>query len=161
MKAPCFDYARPETLAAVLALLAEHGDAAAVLAGGQSLMPMLNLRMTQPGLLVDINRIAGLDAIGVAGDTLVIGSRARHRDVLNSPLVAAHAPLLAEALAQVAHAAIRNRGTIGGSLALADPAAELPACAVCLGATIVTASIGGERSAPGDRQGVGGESPLR
>lgn len=150
MKAPLFDYARPETLAAALSLLAVHGDAAAVLAGGQSLMPMLNLRMAQPGILLDINRIAGLDEIGVTGEHLVIGACARHRDVLRSPLVVTHAPLLAEALAYVAHAAIRNRGTIGGSLALADPAAELPACAVCLGAKIVTASIGGERTHAAD-----------
>lgn len=146
MKAPLFDYARPDTLAGALALLAEHGDAAAILAGGQSLMPMLNLRMAQPRMLLDINRIDGLDAIVVDGDRLVIGALARHRDVLASPLVAAHASLLTDALGHVAHAAIRNRGTFGGSLALADPAAELPACAICLGATIVTASVDGERT---------------
>ena len=113
-------------------------------------MPMLNFRLTQPGLLIDINRIAGLDGIMVGDDRLVIGTRARHRDVLNSPLVQMHAPLLSEALGHVAHAAIRNRGTFGGSLALADPAAELPACAVCLGATIVTASVAGERAHPAE-----------
>ena len=148
MKAPRFDYARPDTLPAALALLAEHGDAAAVLAGGQSLMPMLNLRMTAPALLIDINRIAGLDGIALQEGRLVIGARTRHCEVIRSPLVAAHAPLLAEALGHVAHAAIRNRGTLGGSLALADPAAELPACAVCLNATIVTASAAGERAHP-------------
>ena len=146
MKAPRFEYARPDTLAAALALLAEHGDAASVLAGGQSLMPMLNLRMAAPALLIDINRIAGLEEIALQGDRLVIGARARHCDVMRSPLVRTHAPLLAQALGYVAHAAIRNRGTLGGSLALADPAAELPACAVCLGATIVTASAAGERA---------------
>ena len=139
MKPPRFDYARPDTLGAALAMLAQHGDGAAVLAGGQSLMPMLNLRMTQPALLLDINRIPGLDAITAHEGGLTIGARARHAAVLASPLVRAHAPLLTEALGHVAHAAIRNRGTLGGSLALADPAAELPACAVCLGATIVTA----------------------
>ena len=145
MKAPRFEYARPETLEAALALLAEHGEAAAVLAGGQSLMPMLNLRMTQPGLVLDINRIPALDAITEHGDGLTIGARARHAAVLDSQLVHARAPLLSQALGHVAHAAIRNRGTFGGSLALADPAAELPACTVCLGATIVTVSTAGER----------------
>jgi carbon-monoxide dehydrogenase medium subunit len=146
MKAPRFAYARPETLPEALALLAKHGSEAAILAGGQSLMPMLALRMTQPGLLIDINRIAGLDGITVCDTTLVLGARMRHAAALGSPLVRTHAPLLVQALAHVAHPAIRNRGTFGGSLALADPAAELPACAVCLGARIVTASQRGEQS---------------
>ena len=145
MKAPAFAYARPDTLAEALGLLARHGADAAVLAGGQSLMPMMNLRMAQPRLLVDINRIPGLDGIEADGDGLRIGARARHASVAASPLVRTRAPLLAEALSYVAHATIRNRGTIGGSLALADPAAELPACAVCLSAGIVLASIAGER----------------
>ncbi len=145
MKAPRFDYARPSTVEVALELLAEHGDAAAVLAGGQSLMPLLNLRMAAPGLLVDINRMAGLDGIGAEGDGLVIGAMARHTDVMAHPLVAARAPLLVQALGHVAHAAIRNRGTLGGSLALADPASELPACMVCLGARIVTRSLAGKR----------------
>jgi aerobic carbon-monoxide dehydrogenase medium subunit len=145
VKTPRFAYARPETLPETLRLLAEYGSAAAILAGGQSLMPMLALRMAQPDLLIDINRIAGLDGVVLRDDTLVLGARARHAAVLGSPLVRTHAPLLAEALAHVAHPAIRNRGTFGGSLALADPSAELPACAVCLGARIVTASLEGER----------------
>jgi carbon-monoxide dehydrogenase medium subunit len=116
-----------------------------VLAGGQSLMPMLNLRMARPALLLDINRIPGLDAITLSDGVLTIGARARHAAVLASPLVLRAAPLLAQALAHVAHPAIRNRGTLGGSLALADPAAEMPACMACLGATVVAASARGER----------------
>ena len=150
MKTPRFAYARPETLPEALALLAKHGSEAAILAGGQSLMPMLALRMAQPRLLIDINRIAGLDSIELQGATLVVGTRARHASVLGSPLVRTHTPLLTQGLAHVAHPAIRNRGTFGGSLALADPAAELPACAVCLGARIVTASQRGEQSHAAD-----------
>jgi carbon-monoxide dehydrogenase medium subunit len=145
MKPARFDYARPDTLDGALAILAEQGAEAAILAGGQSLMPMLNLRMARPGMLVDINRIPGLDAITLANGILTIGARARHADVLASPLVQQAAPLLAQALHHVAHPAIRNRGTLGGSLGLADPAAEMPACVTCLGATIVTASARGER----------------
>lgn len=144
MKPARFDYRRPESVPEALALLAQ--PEAAVLSGGQSLMPMLNLRVARPAMLVDINRIAGLDAIALEGGVLRIGARARHAAVLASPLVAQAAPLLAQALPHVAHAAIRNRGTHGGSLALADPAAEMPACAVCLDATLVAASAArGER----------------
>jgi carbon-monoxide dehydrogenase medium subunit len=145
MKAPAFAYVRPDTLAAVLDLLARHGEDAAVLAGGQSLMPMMNLRMTQPRLLVDINRIPGLDGIEADGAGLRIGALARHAGVAASSLARTRAPLVVEALGHVAHAAIRNRGTIGGSLVLSDPAAELPACAVCLSAGVVLASAAGER----------------
>jgi len=146
MKPARFDYARPATLAEALALLAQPD--AAVLAGGQSLMPMMNLRVARPALLVDINRLPGLGEITLAGGTLRIGALARHAEVLASPLVAQAAPLLPQALAQVAHAAIRNRGTLGGSLSLADPAAELPACMLALDATFVVASARGERRIP-------------
>jgi len=148
MKPALFSYARPETLAEALSLLAEHGSDAAVLAGGQSLMPMLNLRFARPAHLIDIKRVPGLDRIAVEDGKLVIGALTRHVDVLVSALVREHAPLLGMALAHVAHAAIRNRGTFGGCLALADPAAELPACAVCLDAEIIIASAGGERRTP-------------
>ena len=145
MKPARFDYARPTTLAEALALLAQPDTA--VLAGGQSLMPMMNLRVARPALLVDINRLP-LAGITLAGGTLRIGALARHAEVLASPLVAQAAPLLPQALALVAHAAIRNRGTLGGSLSLADPAAELPACMLALDATFVVASAQGERRIP-------------
>ena len=137
-----FDYARPATLAEALALLARHGEDATPLAGGQSLMPMLAMRVARPALLVDLNRLPGLDTIARQGGALQIGALARHAAVLAHPLAP---PLLALALRHVAHPAIRNRGTLGGSLALADPAAEMPACMLALDATIVLASAQGER----------------
>lgn len=143
-----FAYARPTTLEEALGILARAGEDAAPLAGGQSLVPMMAMRVARPALLVDLNRVAGLDAIALEGGVLRIGAMARHAAVLAHPLVAAGAPLLSRALEEVAHPAIRNRGTLGGSLALADPAAELPACMVALDATIVLASAGGERRVP-------------
>lgn len=145
MKPVRFSYVRPQTLSEVLALLAEHGSNAYVLAGGQSLMPMLNFRLARPALLVDINAIPELSKIIREDDRICIGATARHNEVLRSSLVSDALPLLTQALPLVAHEAIRNRGTLGGSLALADPAAELPACAVCLGAEIIVASERGER----------------
>ena len=148
MKPARFEYSRPLNLADALDLLARHGTDASILAGGQSLMPMLNLRMSQPAILIDINAIAGLDAIERRGDRIVIGGRARHNDVLHSPLLAETNSLLLRAMPFVAHAAIRNRGTLGGSLALADPAAEMPVCAVAVDADIVAVSVRGERLIP-------------
>lgn len=148
MKPAKFAYARPTTIDEALALLSQHSDDASVLAGGQTLIPMMNLRVASPLLLVDINAIAGLDDISASDTTLSIGARARHNDVLRSDLVRRHAPLVSDALRHVAHEAVRNRGTLGGSLALADPAAEMPACMVCLGAEIVLRSQQGERSVP-------------
>jgi carbon-monoxide dehydrogenase medium subunit len=129
-------------------LVADRGRDAAILAGGQSLIPMLNLRLAKPSLLIDIKRLSALDKIKLEQDRLIIGALTRHADVMRSEGVRARAPLLADALQHVAHPAVRNRGTFGGSLALADPAAELPACAVCLGADIVAASVRGERHIP-------------
>jgi aerobic carbon-monoxide dehydrogenase medium subunit len=140
-----FAYARPETLGEALALLTKYGSDAAILAGGQSLMPMLNLRMAKPAILIDINEIPGLDTIADCDNRIIVGGRVRHNNALRSPLLAASNSLLVDALRRVAHPAIRNRGTLGGSLALADPAAELPACAVCLGAEIEAVSQRGER----------------
>jgi aerobic carbon-monoxide dehydrogenase medium subunit len=145
MKASAFAYARATSLANALDLLATHGDRAKVLSGGQSLMPAMNLRLISPELIVDIGELAELRGIAVKGDTLVIGALTRHVDLLKSPDIARHAPLLADAIAHVAHPAIRNRGTIGGSLAHADPASELPACTLALGATIIVRGPGGER----------------
>ena len=145
MKAPRFAYARPASVAEALALLAEHKDEARVLAGGQSLVPMLNFRVAAPKVLVDINRIAGLSGIKVAKNHIRIGALTRHVELERSADVAHHLPLIASAMPHIAHPAIRNRGTFGGSCALADPAAELPACALALGATFVVAGRKGER----------------
>jgi carbon-monoxide dehydrogenase medium subunit len=145
MKAAAFAYARAKSIDDALQLLVAHGDRAKVLSGGQSLMPAMNLRLISPELVVDIGGISELRRIAVRDDILCIGALTRHVDLLRSPEIAAYAPLLAEAVAHVAHPAIRNRGTLGGSLAHADPAAELPACMLALDATIVVRGAGGER----------------
>jgi aerobic carbon-monoxide dehydrogenase medium subunit len=145
MKASAFNYTRAASVTNALELLAAHGDRAKVLSGGQSLMPAMNLRLICPELVVDIGGIGELRGIAVAGDALVVGALTRHVDLARSPEIAAHAPLLTEAVAHVAHPAIRNRGTIGGSLAHADPASELPACMLALDATIVVRGQAGER----------------
>ena len=145
MKAAAFAYARATSVVNALELLEAHGDKAKVLSGGQSLMPAMNLRLISPELIVDIGELAELRGIAVNGNALRIGALTRHVDLQRSPEVAAHAPLLTEAIAHVAHPAIRNRGTIGGSLAHADPASELPACMVALKATVVVRGPAGER----------------
>ena len=145
MKAAAFAYARATSVANALELLAVHGEKARVLSGGQSLIPAMNLRLVAPELIVDIGELAELRGIAVKGETLVIGALTRHVDLLKSSHIVKCAPLLAAAVAHVAHPAIRNRGTIGGSLAQADPASELPACMLALGATIVVRGPGGER----------------
>jgi aerobic carbon-monoxide dehydrogenase medium subunit len=137
MKAPPFLYRRPHDLDEALALLADNAGGAQVLAGGQSLVPSLNMRLSSPDMLVDINRIGALRGIEERGDTIRIGALARHAEVLDSGLIARRVPLLAMAIPYVAHMAVRNRGTTCGSLALADPAAEMPAVAVALNAAIV------------------------
>jgi aerobic carbon-monoxide dehydrogenase medium subunit len=148
LKAPRLGYVRARTLDEVFAVLAAEGDEAKILAGGQSLVPALNMRLLEPRLLVDLNGIAGLDAIAERDGGLRIGALARHAAVGRSPLVARLAPLIHRAVPHIAHPAIRNRGTFGGSLAQADPAAELPACAVALDAVIEVAGARGERSIP-------------
>jgi aerobic carbon-monoxide dehydrogenase medium subunit len=145
MKASAFSYARATSVANALELLATHGDSAKVLSGGQSLMPAMNLRLITPELVVDIGELAELRGVTCDGDVLRIGALTRHVDLMRSSEIATHAPLLTEAIAHVAHPAIRNRGTIGGSLAHADPAAELPACMLALGATIIVRGQDGER----------------
>lgn len=145
MKAPSFDYARPASLAEALQLLARHGEGAKLLAGGQSLIPSLNMRLAAPEVLIDLGALKELQGIAPQGDGLRIGAGTRHREIEHSTLVAQRAALLAQAAPHIAHVAIRNRGTLGGSLAMADPAAEWPACCVALQATIVIASARGER----------------
>jgi carbon-monoxide dehydrogenase medium subunit len=148
MKAANFEYLKPATLDEALAALARRGDSAQVIAGGQSLMAMLNLRLAAPGCLVDISGLPGLRDIRREGDVLRIGALVTHRAIEDSAEVAASVPLLAQAVPHVAHLAIRNAGTIGGSLALADPAAEYPAVALALEATIVVQGAGGSRRIP-------------
>jgi carbon-monoxide dehydrogenase medium subunit len=134
MKPAPFEYHRPDSVDEALALLAEHGYDAKLLAGGQSLVPAMNFRLAAPAVLIDLNRIPGLDGVSAGDDGLRMGAMVRQRVAERSPLVAAHAALLAETLPYVAHAQIRNRGTIGGSIAHADPAAELPAVMLALDA---------------------------
>jgi len=143
LKAPSFAYAKPRTLAEAFELIERPG--AKILAGGQSLIPSLNMRLSAPELLVDITGLAGLSNIEAKNGAVRIGALCTHAMVERSPEVREHLPLLAEAMPHIAHPAIRNRGTLGGSLALADPAAELPACAVALDAVLIIASRKGER----------------
>jgi CO/xanthine dehydrogenase FAD-binding subunit len=145
MKPPRFDYQAPRSLDEALALLATHGEEAKVLAGGQSLVPLLNFRLVRPGYLVDLNEIAGLDGIRVENGRLVIGAMTRQRAVETSALVREHCPLMADAMPQIGHVQIRNRGTVGGSLAHADPASELPAVVAALDGEVVLQSTRGRR----------------
>jgi carbon-monoxide dehydrogenase medium subunit len=145
MKAAAFSYARATSIADALQLLARHGDDAKVLSGGQSLMPALNLRLARPAILVDIGRLSELRGVTVASDKVTIGALTRHVDLLGSREIADRLPLLREATAHVAHPAIRNRGTIGGNLAHADPASEMPAIVLTLGGRLRAQSARGER----------------
>ena len=146
MKPPPFAYHRPESLDAALGLLAEYGDDAKILAGGQSLLPTLSLRVAQPGHLIDISGLSELTSIRESDGGLALGSGVRHSVAERSAVVRERNPLMALALPLIGHPAIRNRGTIGGSLAHADPAAELPAVAVALDAEMVVRSTRGERT---------------
>lgn len=148
MKPPRFDYFEPRTVEEALALLARHRDDAKVLAGGQSLVPMLNFRLVRPQALVDVNRLDELAYVRDRDGALAIGALTRQRQAERAPAVRARCPLLADALPFVGHAAIRNRGTVGGSLAHADPAAELPVVLAALDGTLVTRSSRGEREIP-------------
>jgi carbon-monoxide dehydrogenase medium subunit len=148
MKASAFAYARATSVANALELLTVHGENAKVLSGGQSLMPAMNLRLISPEFIIDIGELTELRGVTVKEGVLTIGALTRHVDLLKSPEIAAHAPLLVEAVAHVAHPAIRNRGTIGGSLAHADPASELPACMLTLGAILIAHGPSGERRIP-------------
>lgn len=150
MKASAFAYTRATSVANALELLGMHGEKAKVLSGGQSLLAAMNLRLIAPELVIDIGDLAELRGVVVKRDVLTIGALTRHADLLKSSEIAAHAPLLKDAVAHVAHPAIRNRGTIGGSLAQADPASELPACMLTLGATIIARGPAGERRIAAD-----------
>lgn len=145
MKAAPFDYVAPATLEEACSALAEAGGGAAVLAGGQTLIPLLNLRMSQPFIIVDINKIAELKGVTRANAGTHIGPMTRQREVITDEALARDLPVLGQAVRHIGHHQTRNRGTIGGSIALGEPAAELPATAVALGATITVRSIRGTR----------------
>ena len=150
MKAPRFEYLRVKNLDQVHSAFAEYGDDAVILAGGQSLMPIMNMRLSQPKLLIDINSINELSGIELKDQFLRIGAMTRHAEVAKNLLIAQKLPLIAHAIKHVAHRGIRNRGTLGGSLSHADPAAEMPACAIALDATIILESCDGERRMKSD-----------
>jgi len=148
MKLPCFDYEAPATVAEAVELLAAHEDQASVLAGGQSLIPLLALRLARPSVLIDINGLGELSGVSVTDGLVTIGALTREFAAEESATVADAVPLLAAALPLIGHEAIRSRGTIGGSLAHADPAAELPAVARALDAEFVVRSQSGDRVIP-------------
>lgn len=150
MKPAPFAYTKARTLKEAVTLLAKHKDDARLLAGGQSLIATLNMRLSAPELLIDINGIKGLDGIARKGRFVEIGALARHAQVERSDIVSRHAPLIALAMPHIGHPAIRNRGTFGGSIAFADPAAELPACVLALGGEIDIAGPKGKRTVKAD-----------
>jgi len=141
-----FDYVRPSSLDSALAALADGGEDAKVIAGGQSLLPLLRLRFAYPSVLVDVGSLAELRGVRDAGDALEIGALTTHYEVTKDPLIAAHAGLLAQAAGMIADPAVRHRGTIGGGLAHADPAGDLPAVITALDATLIAHGPGGSRS---------------
>jgi carbon-monoxide dehydrogenase medium subunit len=140
-----FDYVRADSPDHALALLVEHGDEAKLLAGGHSLLPLMKLRLASPSVLIDVGRLSDLSYVRDAGDQVAIGALTRHRDLETSDLLAAEAPLLAHAAGQVGDPQVRHRGTIGGSLAHADPASDLPAVVLAMGGTMVARGPNGER----------------
>ena len=146
MKLPRFEYHSPDTIDEVLSLLAEHGDEAKVMAGGQSLVPLLAMRLARPTQVVDINRVGGLSAIDQQNGGISFGALVREREAERSPTVREQLPLLAEALPYIGHAAIRTRGTIGGTVAHADASAEIPCVLAALDGSVVARSARGERT---------------
>lgn len=155
MKNPPFNYHRPSSLDEALGLLAEHGDEAKVLAGGQSLLPVMALRLGRPEHIVDINHIPGLDAIATSDAGVSIGALVRHATAERSQELAAAAPLVHSAMPYIGHRAIRSQGTVCGSIAHADPAAEMPAVCLATGATMVATSANGVREIPAAEFGEG------
>lgn len=150
-----FDYKRASSAAEAIALVGEYGEDAKFLAGGHSLLPLMKLRLAQPAVLVDIARITDLSYIRDAGDHIAIGALTRHMDVEKSPIVLQHAPLLANAASHVGDPQVRHRGTIGGSIAHADSASDLPATTLALGATYVVQGPNGVREIPANEFYVG------
>ena len=140
-----FDYVRASSAEEAIALIGEHGEDAKFLAGGHSLLPLMKLRLAQPSVLVDIGRLTDLSYIREDGDVIAIGALTRHMDVENSELLAQHVPLLAHAAGYVGDPQVRHRGTLGGTIAHADPASDLPAVTLALGATYVAQGPGGTR----------------
>ena len=145
MKAPAFDYVKPKNLDEAFGLLKQYGSGAQILAGGQSLMAILNLGLAMPEVLIDITGIEGLKGISVTEHHVRVGALVTHAKLQTSPDIASHVPLLAQCIPHVAHMAIRNAGTMGGSMALSDPAAEYPAVALALNAVITLQSAKGSR----------------
>ncbi|WP_326660799.1 xanthine dehydrogenase family protein subunit M [Streptomyces canus] len=145
---PSFDYIRPSSVEEAVRALSEGGEDAKVLAGGQSLLPLLRLRLAFPELVVDVGRVPGLTGVREEGETLVVGAMTTHHDVIRDPLVRRHAGLLAAATARVGDPAVRHRGTVGGSLAHADPAGDLPAVVLALDAELIATGPGGRRAIP-------------
>ncbi len=143
-----FEYFAPGTVDEVLELLARHGEDAKILAGGQSLIPMMKLRIASPRYLIDVNRIASLTGLRQEGDRLVMGALCRHAEIAQSPLVRLRLPLMTDAASQTADVQVRNRGTVGGSLAHADPAGDWPAALLALETTVTIAGRDGLRTAP-------------
>jgi carbon-monoxide dehydrogenase medium subunit len=150
LKARAFNYVRASTVVEALKAFEEAGDDASYIAGGQSLVPALALRLQAPQLLIDIAHISTLRGVDLQGDWLRIGALTRHHEVLTDPLIRRHAPLYSEAAPHVAHPAIRNKGTLGGSISHADPASEFPAMTLALGAELEIASRDGVRRVPAD-----------
>lgn len=148
MKPAQFDYAAPKTIEEAAALLAASNGDGKIIAGGQSLMPMINFRLVKPAILIDINRIEGLDRIELEGNRVRIGATVRHCRTATDPLISEHLPVVHEAMHHVAHMTVRNRGTFCGSVAHADPAAEMPMMTRFLDGTIVAFSVRGERRIP-------------
>lgn len=145
-----FDYLAPTTIDEAVAALAEHGDDAKIIAGGQSLLPVLRMRLNAPEVLIDVGRIEELRGIGDDGDALVIGATTTHHEVGNSPLVEEHAALIRKAIGHLADAQVRHRGTFGGALSHADPAGDLGAPVLALGAEFLVAGPGGRRTIAAD-----------
>ncbi|MHA1567186.1 MAG: FAD binding domain-containing protein [Alphaproteobacteria bacterium] len=150
MKPAPFKYVRAQSIVEAIDLLVDHGDEARILAGGQSLLPMLNMRLLEPELLIDIGRIEELTGITVGPEDVRTGALCTHADIMASEVISEHLPLIARAMPDVAHAAVRSQGTLGGSLVHADPAAEMPACALALDAVFEARGPTGHRDIASD-----------